>query len=362
MSTIAEVTFYGVGPGRQRHQTSRARSQSSSATLGISRAMAFDRCSPGGGRARPRCRDRLHRQEHRGAAAGRSVGLALSLNVDAVPDSVSQDGGRSQSVRSTASARTAGRLAGLADAARHVRRRRAPRTTGRCRRDRSSPAATASRRPSTPRRPPGPRRVGTCTGFPGNFVTIVATPTSTDFATDNPIGRSSASCRRASSCRRPTRRPRRSRSRRPGDRGRPARFDASSSKPGTARPQITTYSWDFGDGATGTGMHADAHLQHRGRLHRRADRHQRPRRSPRPRRSRWRSAPRRPRRVADARVHRSRPPRQASTRRCSSTPRRRPLAQAIRFRPTRGPSATVVRRPASPSATRSPPPAAIPCS
>ncbi len=90
------------GPRRQRHSGDRAADRSSSATLGTSRTMPFTYS------AERRSRSPLF------AVAGCTVksteapplagpsGLALSLHVNAVPDSISQDGGSQSSVKVTA--------------------------------------------------------------------------------------------------------------------------------------------------------------------------------------------------------------------------------------------------------------------
>jgi PKD repeat protein len=104
--------------------------------------------------------------------------------------------------------------------------------------------------------PPSPANgvFGTCSGVPGNCVTIVATATSTNFVAANPeqvtirlvptgVVLPPAGSPVASFSASPT----------PAQMNVPVTFDASASTPGTGASQITSYSWSFGDGSSGTG-------------------------------------------------------------------------------------------------------------
>jgi PKD repeat protein len=95
---------------------------------------------------------------------------------------------------------------------------------------------------------------GTCNGLPGTCVTIVATPTSTNFVTVTPqtvvirlvplgVILPPAGTPTAAFTFTPS----------PINVLVPTTFDATSSTPGAGASQITSYAWSFGDGSTGTG-------------------------------------------------------------------------------------------------------------
>ena len=113
-------------------------------------------------------------------------GLALSLNVNAIPDSISQDGGSQSSVKVTAIGPNGKGIAALPV--------RLDMFVGGVAQDYGSLSArsivTNSEGVATAvyTAPPSPVNgvFGTCTGLPGNCVSIVATATSTNFTTANP--------------------------------------------------------------------------------------------------------------------------------------------------------------------------------
>src|SRR3954469_18626248 len=111
-------------------------------------------------------------------------GLALSLNVNAIPDSISQDGGSQSSVKITAIGPDGKPVAGLPV--------RVDTVVNGLAQDfgtlsaRSVVTNTAGTATVVFTAPPSSGVFGTCSGLPGNCVAIVATPTSTNFATANP--------------------------------------------------------------------------------------------------------------------------------------------------------------------------------
>ena len=191
--------------------------------------------------------------------------LALTLNVNAIPDSISQDGGSQSSVKVTAIGPDGKGLPGVP--------LRLDMMVGGVAQDYGTLSArsivTNSDGVATAvyTAPPGPVNgvFGTCSGLPGNCVSIVATPTASNFTTVNPeqvlirlvptgvlVG--------------PTTFPTANFTVAPASlsANAPAQFDASTSCggplvggncPATA-PGITQYSWDFGDGQTATGKTA----------------------------------------------------------------------------------------------------------
>jgi chitodextrinase len=95
---------------------------------------------------------------------------------------------------------------------------------------------------------------GTCSGLPGNCVSIVATATATNFSTANPeqalirlvptgVILPPASNPTAAFTISPT----------PVNFNVASTFDASTSTPGNGASAITSYNWTFGDGSSGTG-------------------------------------------------------------------------------------------------------------
>src|SRR3954470_318320 len=111
-------------------------------------------------------------------------GLALSLNVNAVPDSISQDGGSQSSVKITAIGPNGQPVAGLP-----LRLDMAvagvPQDFGTLS-ARSAVTNNAGVATVIFTAPPSNGVFGTCSGLVGNCVSIIATPTSTNFATANP--------------------------------------------------------------------------------------------------------------------------------------------------------------------------------
>ena len=180
-------------------------------------------------------------------------GLALTLNVNATPDSISQDGGSQSSVKVTAIGPDGQPVVGLP--------LRLDMIVGGVAQDfgtlsaRSVVTNNAGVATAIFTAPPSPPNgvFGTCSGLPGNCVSIVATPTSTNFATANPeqvqirlvptgVILPPAGSPTASFTVSPT----------PATEDIPLNFDASASTIGTGATSLT-YAWTFGDGATGTG-------------------------------------------------------------------------------------------------------------
>ncbi|MGH9140504.1 MAG: hypothetical protein ACRD2I_05110, partial [Vicinamibacterales bacterium] len=113
-------------------------------------------------------------------------GLALSLQVNAVPDSISQDGGSQSSLKITAIGANGKGLSGLAlrldmyvDGV--------PQDYGTLS-ARSVVTDSGGTATAVYTAPPSPVNglFGTCSGLPGNCVSIVATASASDFATANP--------------------------------------------------------------------------------------------------------------------------------------------------------------------------------
>src|SRR6185369_228130 len=101
---------------------------------------------------------------------------------------------------------------------------------------------------------PGNGQFGTCSGLPGNCVSIVATATGTNFTTANPelvtirlvptgVILPPAGLPTAQFTVSPT----------PVNFNIPSIFDASSSLVGSGASAITSYAWTFGDGSSGSG-------------------------------------------------------------------------------------------------------------
>ena len=181
-------------------------------------------------------------------------GLALTLNVNAIPDAISQDGGSQSSVKVTAIGPDGKPISGLP--------LRLDMFVGGVPQDYGTLSArsivTNSDGVATAvyTAPPSPAGgvFGTCSGLPGNCVTIKATPTSTNFTTANPeqvlirlvptgVILPPASLPTAAFTFSPT----------PATVGVLLRFDASTSEIGNGASQIVSYAWDFGDGKTATG-------------------------------------------------------------------------------------------------------------
>jgi PKD repeat protein len=176
-------------------------------------------------------------------------GLALSLTVNAIPDSISQDGGSQSSVKITAIGPDGRGLAALPlrlDMFVNGVAQDYGTLSARSVVTNGDGVATA-----VYTAPPSPVNgvFGTCSGLPGNCVSIVATATATNFATANPeqvqirlvptgVILPPASLPTAAFTMSPTQ----------ALANVPVTFDASNSKPGTGATSITSYSWNFGDG------------------------------------------------------------------------------------------------------------------
>lgn len=181
-------------------------------------------------------------------------GLALSLTVNAIPDSISQDGGSQSSVKVTAIGPNGKPVSALP--------LRLDMFVNGVAQDYGTLSArsvvTSSDGVATAvyTAPPSPINgvFGTCSGLPGNCVSIVATATSTNFTTANPeqvvirlvpIGviLPPAGTPTAQFTISPT----------PVNFNIASIFDASVSTPGSGASAITSYAWTFGDGSSASG-------------------------------------------------------------------------------------------------------------
>jgi PKD repeat protein len=181
-------------------------------------------------------------------------GLALTLNVNAVPDAINQDGGSQSSVRVTAIGPDGKGIPSLP--------LRLDMVIGGVAQDYGTLSARSVVTNSDGvaiavyTAPPSPSNgvFGTCSGVPGNCVTIVATATSTNFVTANPeqvtirlvptgVILPPAGAPTAAFTITPT----------PVNFNIPVIFDASASVPGAGATSIVSYAWAFGDGSSGTG-------------------------------------------------------------------------------------------------------------
>lgn len=181
-------------------------------------------------------------------------GLALTLKLNAIPDSISQDGGSQSSVRvtavgpdgkgiSTLPLRVDMAVNGVAQDYGTLSARTIV-TNG------DGVASVVYTAPPSP--PDG--RFGTCNSLPGNCVSIVATATATNFVTANPeqvqirlvpvgVILPPAGAPTAAFTISPT----------PVNFNVASIFDASTSLAGSGATQISTYNWNFGDGTSGSG-------------------------------------------------------------------------------------------------------------
>jgi PKD repeat protein len=180
--------------------------------------------------------------------------FALSLEMSATPDSITQDGGSQSSIKVTAIGANGQAVSGLTLRLNmQVNGVLADFGTLSARTIVTGSDGSASTVYTAPPRPVGVN-TPTCPGEaqePGTCVTIVATPTGTNFDTANaqlvtirlvppgvilpPVGKPTASFTFSPS---------------PPSVSVPLIFDASSSRPGQNSSQITSYSWTFGDGST----------------------------------------------------------------------------------------------------------------
>jgi PKD repeat protein len=180
--------------------------------------------------------------------------LALSLSMTASPDAVSQDGASQSSIKVTARGPNGAPMAALP--------LRVDMQVGGVPQDFGSLSArtivtntdgTAAVVYTAPPSPVG-GITGTCNGVPGTCVTILATATGSDFISATPVGTTirlvppgvilpPAGTPKAAFTFTPT----------PVSALVPVMFDGSTSSPGAGANAISSFSWSFGDGTTGTG-------------------------------------------------------------------------------------------------------------
>ncbi len=189
-------------------------------------------------------------------------GLALSLRLNAIPDSISQDGGSQSSVKVTAIGPDGKPISGLPLRV-DMLVNGVPQDYGTLS-ARSIVTNSLGEANVVYTAPPGPVNgiFGTCSGLPGNCVSIVATATGSDFTAANPqqvtirlvptgIILPPAASPTAAFTISPT----------PVNFNVPSTFDASTSCGSplngsvcNSSSAITSYAWNFGDGASGSGM------------------------------------------------------------------------------------------------------------
>lgn len=182
-------------------------------------------------------------------------GLGLTLSVNALPDTINQDGGSQSAIKVTAigpdgrgmsalAIRLDTRVNGVAQdfgtlSARTI-------VTG--------SDGTASVVFTAPPRPTN-GVFGTCNGLAGNCVSIVATASGTNFETANPA---SVDIRLVPTgvILPPASNPTAvfSFSPNPASANVPVQFNAAASQPGSGASQISSFAWTFGDGSSGTGQ------------------------------------------------------------------------------------------------------------
>src|SRR5476649_29783 len=179
-------------------------------------------------------------------------GLALTVTLNAIPDSISQDGGSQSSIKVTAIGPDGKGLPAL------------PLRVDMVLNGVVQDFGTLSARSIVTdangvatvvyTAPPSNGAFGTCNALPGNCVSIVATATGTNFSTANPeqvtirlvptgvilppAGAPTAVFAMSPSI---------------ALMSIPVTFDASASTPGTGASVIASYAWNFGDGGTGIG-------------------------------------------------------------------------------------------------------------
>ena len=180
--------------------------------------------------------------------------LALTLTVNAIPDSISQDGGSQASIRVLAigpNGKPVSALPMRVDMAVDGVPQDYGTLSARTLVTNADGVATV-----VYTAPPSPSNgvFGTCNGLPGTCVSIVATATGTNFDTANPqsvqirlvppgVILPPASAPTAAFTFSPQ----------PALANVPLQFDASSSQVGSGATQIVSYNWTFGDGTSGTG-------------------------------------------------------------------------------------------------------------
>lgn len=185
--------------------------------------------------------------------------LALSVSMTSVPDTLSQDGGSQASIKATAKGPDGKAIAALPFRV----EMRAPDASGTmvpqdfgtlsARTVVTGTDGVASVVYTAPAAPVG-GVTGTCNGLTGICVEIVMTPTTNSFGSVQPTTTTirlvppgvilpPAGTPTASFTITPT----------PATQGSPVTFDASASTPGNGSTQITSYTWTFGDGSSGSG-------------------------------------------------------------------------------------------------------------